>query len=149
MPADWRRNLQYVFQYSHPQGKIEGIITLKCVPMQNLLLIHGSMKDTSEVLSLKIPVTNFVRIDRPLDSGIYYSLLLLFFAKSRLIFILFLFVICFFFRSGPGLFQKLDQFSRLFKDSISYRLINQIYEAGGMYNKASLSGLVPEIKVSL
>ena len=103
MPADWRRNSQYVFQYSHPQGKIEGIITLKCVPMQNLLLIHGSMKDTSEVLSLKIPVTNFVRIDRPLDSGIYYSLLLLFFAKSRLIFILFfcsLFVS--FFVQDPG-----------------------------------------------
>lgn len=115
MPADWRRSSQYLLQYSHPQAR-DATITLKCVPMQSLLLVHASFRSSSEILSLKIPVPDFVRLDRPLDSG-------------------------------PGIFQKLDQFIRLFRDSISVRLVSQIYEATGSFSRKSLPGLAPDVKL--
>jgi len=117
LPAEWKRNSLYLLNYLHPI-KMENSVTIKCAPMQNFLMIHASIKDSPGTLSMKVNVTDFIRIDRPISSD-------------------------------PSMFQKIDVFSKEYKDEISNRLTAKVYELAGLLNAFGLIALTTEIKLMI
>jgi len=75
MPEGWKRNSMYLLTYSHSLQ--QNNITLRCIPMQNYLMVHANISSFSQVYNLQIDVTEYVRIDLPLDSGLYLIFLIL------------------------------------------------------------------------